>query len=97
MTGLAWFLTIGAAWRITLLVVADHVTQPVRDRIEARWTSDEVAYLLACPWCASTWIAPFVVASGLAWSSGWGWQFVAGSLTASVITGWLSTFAAPAG
>ena len=97
MTTVAWVLTIGATMRLTLLVVADHVTQPIRDRIEARWTSDEVAYLLACPWCASVYIAPFVVASGLAWSDGWGWQLAAGSLTASVVTGWLSSFAAPSG
>lgn len=98
MTGIAWLLAVGATWRVTLLIVADEITRGPRCWLLDRLNPDKhVAYLLTCPWCASTWVAIPVVGSGLAWSTGWGWQLATGALTASVVTGWLSSFASPDG
>lgn len=97
MSALAWVLTFGAVWRLTLLVVADEITRPGREWATDHIHSDRLDYLLTCPWCASLHVAPVVVGSGLAWANGWGWQLAAGSLTASVLTGWLSSFASPDG
>lgn len=150
MTALAWVLAALDVYRLTLLVVADKLTAPLRWRLIGHghalrltpWSSakgknvgascecgnwtvayasgvrdDEVddllvephrahvallprdlggwRYLLTCPWCASIYVAGPVVASGLAWSTGWGWQLTAGALAASAVTGFLARFAAP--
>lgn len=98
MNGIAWLLTLGAVWRVTLLIVADEITAPARRRLLARLDpAKHVAYGLTCPWCASVWAAVPVVASGLAWSPGWGWQLAAGALAASAVTGFVSSFASPDG
>lgn len=97
MTGLCWVLAIGAVWRLTLLIVADEITHPARVRARKLWPSEGFAYWLSCTWCVPPWIAPPIVASGLAWSDGWGWQLVTGSLAASAVVGFLSTFASPDG
>jgi hypothetical protein len=98
MSALAWLLALGAAARITLLVVADEITKPLRERIWERPRVEldhGIGYLLTCPWCASIWVAPPVLASGLAWGDGWGWQLAAGSLAVSFVVGWLASFASP--
>lgn len=97
MSGLAWLLALGATWRITLLVVADEITRPAREWALRVQPTERLDYLLSCPWCASVWVAPVVVGSGLAWAEGWGWQLAAGSLAASAAVGFLSSFASPDG
>ncbi|HEY8548013.1 MAG TPA: hypothetical protein VIL36_23305 [Acidimicrobiales bacterium] len=77
----------------------DLVTAHVRDQNALEAESDSLraraAYLIGCEWCASTWIAPLVVASALAWGDGWGWQLAAGSLAASAVTGAIASYARP--
>jgi hypothetical protein len=36
LTGVAWLLAVGACYRLTLLVVADKITEPWRQRVLAR-------------------------------------------------------------
>lgn len=98
MTGLGWFLVIGATWRLTMLLVADEITRPARAAILRCWgDNDRLDYLLGCPWCASLWVAPVVTASGIAWAGSTWWQLIAGSLGVSALVGFLSAFASPDG
>lgn len=90
MTPLGWVLAGLACYRLTLLVHADKITAPLRARLSGWWKK-----LAGCPWCLSVWLAPPIVASGLAWGDGWGWQLVAGSLAVSGATGFLSVWAQP--
>lgn len=60
-----------AVARVTGLIVADTITEPVRDRI-VEWLDDTpgssgewVSTLITCPWCASIWVA--FIASPLIW------------------------------
>lgn len=77
-------LAVGAlaVHRLTRLVVADTITEPVRDRIRDRAPEGRLAYFLTCPWCVSVWVgagwallaaaAPGVAVpagAALAWSS----------------------------
>jgi hypothetical protein len=97
VSALCWVLAIGAVWRTTLLVVADEITAPLRERLIGEAVEGRMAYLLSCPWCASIWLGPLVIGTGLAWGDGWFWQLGAGTLTASAVAGWLSSFASPDG
>jgi len=94
---LAWVLAALAVWRVTLLVVADELTRPLRELVLRRWDGGRLEYLLSCPWCASVWVGPVVIGSGMAWGDGWAWQLGAGTLGFSALTGWLSAFASPDG
>lgn len=60
-----------AVARVTGLIVADTITEPVRDRI-VRWLDDTpgslgewLASLIECPWCAGMWVS--LVAAPLVW------------------------------
>lgn len=85
-----------ACYRATLLVTADEITRPWRDRaLEQLGDDSRLGYLIGCPWCASMYVAPAVVGSALAWGDGWGWWLAAGSLAASAVTGALASYASP--
>lgn len=63
-----------AVARVTGLIVADAITEPVQDRIIA-WLDDRpktlgayVATLIQCPWCAGMWVS--MIAAPLVWA--WG-------------------------
>lgn len=103
MTGTAWLLALGATYRISLLIVADEITRRPREAA-LRWLSERGSYkrevprfavLITCPWCISVHVGFVVVGTGLAWSSGWGWQLVAGALCASGVTGFAARYASP--
>jgi hypothetical protein len=60
-----------AVTRLTGLVTADTITEPVRDRITL-WLDDTpgssgqwFSSLITCPWCASIWLS--FIASPLIW------------------------------
>lgn len=96
--GLVAVVTVLALYRLTLLVTADAIFAPQRERAIERHREagrHRLAALLECPWCVSVWLAPPVVASALLWSSSWAWWLAAGSMAASAATGALATFARP--
>lgn len=60
-----------AVARVTGLIVADSITEPIRDRIIARLddtpgsAGEWVATLITCPWCAGMWVS--LAAAPLVW------------------------------
>jgi len=63
-----------AVARVTGLITADAITEPIRDRIIG-WLDDTpgssgewFATLITCPWCAGMWVS--LVAAPLVWA--WG-------------------------
>lgn len=60
-----------AVARVTGLIVADAITEPIRDRIIVRLddapgsAGEWVATLITCPWCAGMWVS--LVAAPLVW------------------------------
>lgn len=60
-----------AVARVTGLIVADTITEPIRDRIIG-WLDDTpgsagewFASLITCPWCAGMWVS--LIAAPLVW------------------------------
>lgn len=63
-----------AVARVTGLITADTITEPLRDRAIA-WLDDQpgtigaaLATLITCPWCAGMWVS--LIAAPLVWA--WG-------------------------
>lgn len=60
-----------AVARVTGLVVADTITEPLRDRIIAHLDDrphtlgNAIATLITCPWCSSIWLS--FIAAPLVW------------------------------
>lgn len=60
-----------AVARVTGLIVADAITEPIRDRIITRLddapgsAGEWFATLITCPWCAGMWVS--LIASPLVW------------------------------
>lgn len=46
-----------AVWRLTRLVVADTITQPLRDAVSTRWPGSRLDLLLSCRHCVGVWVA----------------------------------------
>lgn len=70
-TWLALLIYALAVARVTGLIVADAITEPVRDRIVI-WLDDTpgssgawFATLITCPWCAGMWVS--LAAAPLVW------------------------------
>jgi fatty acid desaturase len=63
-----------AVARVTGLIVADSITEPVRDAITARLDDrpgtlgESIATLITCPWCAGMWVS--LAAAPLVWFHG---------------------------
>lgn len=61
-----WFcIAMLATYRLTRLVTADKITQPIRVWVIGR--SDWFGYLVTCDWCLSIWVAPFPAVAVLIW------------------------------
>lgn len=65
MTALLLVLAALATYRLTRLVTADRITEPIRSRIEDR--SEFAGYLVTCDWCLSIWIAPLPATAVVLW------------------------------
>jgi hypothetical protein len=68
---LAMLIYALAVTRVTGLIVADTITEPIRDRIVG-WLDDTpgsagewFASLITCPWCAGMWVS--LIAAPLVW------------------------------
>lgn len=78
-----------AVYRITRLVVADKVTEPVREKVwESRDAESGLGYFVTCPWCVSFWVGAGVVAARQFAPSAW--EPVARTMAASAVTGIIS-------
>lgn len=90
----AWllvFLAIGATARLTRLVTADAITEPIRDRLIRRWGEDaKLSYLITCDYCASVYIAPWVAWVTIYWPDNRVVLIVLLALTASLASGLIS-------
>lgn len=76
-----------ATHRLTRLVLTDKISQPLRDKVWAKFDpgSTRLGYLITCPWCTSIWIGAGVavarhVTPGL-------WSVAARALAVSDLTG----------
>jgi hypothetical protein len=76
-----------ATYRLTRLVTADKITEPVREWVNSR--SEWAGYLVTCDWCLSIWIGPLVAIPAVLWPSTMVTVVVA-ALSASAVTGLLS-------
>lgn len=88
MTWLLVVLAVGATIRLTRLVTADYITEPIRDRLIRRWGEDaKRSYLVTCDYCASMYVAPIVAAVVVLWPDNR--VVIAGliALTASYLSG----------
>lgn len=106
MNGSAWWLAVDAlaVYRLTMLVVKDSITTPIRTRLVGREHIQRVgngqgqglvvaarpklAEFLSCPWCVSIWLAAGVVALTQLWPAGW--QYAAVALAFSGVAGFLA-------
>lgn len=75
-------LLIGATVRLTRLIVADTIMEPIRRRLHG-W----LGYLAECPWCASVWVGGGVFAAAH-FAPDTPVLAVSGALTASLVAGW---------
>ena len=88
MTLLQLIITALATYRLTRLVTADKITEPIRDWITAR--HDWFGYLVTCDWCLSIWVAPFPVLLMIKYPNSDSVMFFLGLLCASALTGLFS-------
>ena len=53
------FILLGlAAFRATLILTTDTITQPLREKIWSKWPpSTTFGYFWTCNWCTGTWVA----------------------------------------
>lgn len=88
-----------AAYRVTMLVTSDAITEPLRAKAQAyldkRPSTEHLTPMLECAWCAGMWVAVPATALTLAGQRKRWWWLGAGSLAASAITGVIATYASP--
>jgi len=90
MTWLEATIDALAVYRITRLVVADKVTEPIRERVwEERGAEKGLGYFVTCPWCVSFWVGAGAVAARQVAPSAW--EPFARVMAASAVTGIVST------
>ena len=87
MDWLTLVLVVLATYRLTRLITADRITEPLREWVNGR--SEWAGYLVTCDWCLSIWIGPLVVIPAVLWPSTMVTVVVA-ALSASAVTGLLS-------
>lgn len=79
-----------ATYRLTKLVIDDYITEPLRDKVYAKFgdpADSKVSYLVTCPWCVSIYIGIGVVAARTIAPKAW--RPLAYALAFSGVTGWV--------
>ncbi|MFI5495584.1 hypothetical protein [Actinoplanes sp. NPDC051859] len=94
-----WFevaIVVLAVARLTRLVCADKITEPVRASVVRRLPAGSMwAYLLYCRWCVSVWVAApaaatwWTASSAPRWSGHWWLDVPTAALALSYATGLL--------
>lgn len=87
-------LVIGATVRATRLVVRDHITDRPRRWVQ-RHASDELAYLVGCPWCASFYVGLALGLVALVWPRNRAVRGLLAALTASEVAALVSVHLDP--
>jgi hypothetical protein len=77
-----------ATYRLTRLVTADKITEPLRLWVLDR--SQWAGYLVTCDWCLSIWIAPPVAVCAVLWGDSTVVAIGLCALAFSAVTGVLS-------
>jgi len=87
----AWLLVvlaIGSTMRLTRLVTADKLTEPVRERLLRWWGEDRLAsYMVTCDYCTSMYVAPIVATVTVFWPDDRAVMIGLIALTASMVAG----------
>lgn len=82
MTVTAFLLALGLTARVSRFLNADVLAQPLRDWVDNRFgDQSKIAYLIACPWCASPYVAAVAVT----------WAYLAGDSPAFVLVANIAT------
>lgn len=92
---MVYVLAALATYRLTRLVTADALLEPVRERLEAYFEDHfwfRAVYLLNCDWCLSIWVAPFPALAVILWPDNRAITVVLLVLTFSAVTGLVSTW-----
>lgn len=77
-----------ATYRLTRLVTADKITEPIREWVTAR--SDWFGYLVTCDWCLSIWFSVIPTYLIVCHNESTPARFFLFALAASAITGLVS-------
>lgn len=85
-----------AVARVTRLITADRILEPVRDRLISRWIERKggdslAAYLITCPWCVSVYVGAAGAAGWWAWGGTRVYAAVLLAFACSYVTGWLAS------
>lgn len=91
---MVYVLAALATYRLTRLVTADALLEPVRERLEAYCEKHgwlRAVYLLNCDWCLSIWIAPAPALAVTLWPDNRAITVALLVLTFSAVTGLAST------
>jgi hypothetical protein len=87
----AWLLVVlivGATMRLSRLVTADKLTEPIRERLIRRWGEEaKRSYLITCDYCTSMYVAPIVATVAVLWPTNRVVLIALIALTASFVAG----------
>jgi hypothetical protein len=89
MTWLTVALVALATYRLTRLVTADRIAEPVRNWVVER-NPGWAGYLVTCDWCLSIWVAPWPAVAAVLWPDNRAVLAALLALSASAVTGLLS-------
>lgn len=89
MTALLLLLVAMSTYRLTRLVTADKIADPIRDWAAGRRASWP-GYLATCDWCLSIWVAPWPTVAAIVWPDNRAIFAGLVALTASAATGLIS-------